>query len=171
MRNVLDRMRTFADAVRSGRCVGFTGERIRTIINTGIGGSDLGPVMCVQAFRPDVDPGLVVRFVSNIDSADLDATLAASEPSSTLVIVSSKTFGTMETLTNARYARDWLVDRLGDDAAIQKHLVAVSTNAGRVAAFGIDAANMFEFWDWVGERDVGGTGRLHRLHRAPSQPD
>ena len=150
--DVLARMRTFADAVRSGRWVGFTGERIRTIINIGIGGSDLGPVMCAQALRPDVDPGLVLRFVSNIDGADLDAALAASEPSSTLVIVSSKTFGTMETLTNARYARDWLVHGLGDEAAIPKHFVAVSTNADRVAAFGIDTANMFEFWDWVGGR-------------------
>ena len=145
-------MRTFADQVRSGEWLGHTGKPISTIINVGIGGSDLGPVMCARALRPDIADHLTLVFVSNIDGADLDAALADADPETTLVVVSSKTFGTIETLTNARYARTWLVDALGDEAAVPKHFVAVSTNAERVAEFGIDTANMFGFWDWVGGR-------------------
>lgn len=148
----LARMRSFAEQVRTGEWVGHTGKAISTIINVGIGGSDLGPVMCAQALRPDIADHLSLVFVSNIDGADLDAALAAADPETTLVIVCSKTFGTIETLTNARYARTWLVDALGDEAAVPKHFVAVSTNAERVAEFGIDTANMFGFWDWVGGR-------------------
>ncbi len=148
----LARMRTFAESVRSGEWVGHTGKPITTIINIGIGGSDLGPVMCAQALRPDMADNLSLVFVSNIDGADLDAALATADPETTLVVVCSKTFGTIETLTNARFARTWLVDALGDEAAVPKHFVAVSTNAERVADFGIDTANMFGFWDWVGGR-------------------
>jgi glucose-6-phosphate isomerase len=149
---VLDRMRGFADRVRSGEWTGYTGKRIRNVINVGIGGSDLGPVMAYEALRHYSDRGMTFRFVSNVDSTDFaEATrdLAASE---TLFIISSKTFSTLETLTNATSARDWVVGELGDEAAVARHFVAVSTNAERVAAFGIDTANMFEFWDWVGGR-------------------
>jgi glucose-6-phosphate isomerase len=149
---VLDRMSAFADAVRSGRWTGHTGRRIRTVVNVGIGGSDLGPVMAYEALRHYSDRELGFRFVSNVDATDLvEATrdLAAEE---TLFIICSKTFGTLETLTNATSARRWVVDQLGDEAAVARHFVAVSTNAERVAAFGIDTANMFGFWDWVGGR-------------------
>ncbi|HEY2702637.1 MAG TPA: glucose-6-phosphate isomerase [Candidatus Dormibacteraeota bacterium] len=149
---VLDRMSELADAVRSGRWTGHTGRRIRTVVNIGIGGSDLGPVMAYEALRHYSDRDLDFRFVSNVDATDLvEATrdLAAEE---TLFIVVSKTFGTLETLTNATSARRWLVERLGDESAVARHFVAVSTNAERVAAFGIDTANMFGFWDWVGGR-------------------
>jgi len=149
---VLDRMTDFAIKIRSGTWRGHTGKPIRTIINIGIGGSDLGPVMAYEALRHYTDRGLSFRFVSNVDSTDfVEATrdLAAEE---TLFIVSSKTFGTLETLTNATSARDWVLSELGDPAAIAKHFVAVSTNAQRVAEFGIDTANMFGFWDWVGGR-------------------
>ena len=149
---VLDRMRSFADRVRSGEWKGYTGRRIRNVVNVGIGGSDLGPVMAYEALRHYSDRSMTFRFVSNVDSTDFaEATrdLAADE---TLFIISSKTFGTLETLTNATSARDWVVGELGDEAAVAKHFVAVSTNAERVAAFGIDTANMFEFWDWVGGR-------------------
>ena len=149
---VLDRMAAFADQIRSGRWKGHTGKPIRNIINIGIGGSDLGPVMAYEALRHYSDRDLTFRFVSNVDSTDLvEATrdLAAEE---TLFIVSSKTFGTLETLTNATSAREWVLGQLGDEAAIAKHFVAVSTNAEKVAAFGIDTANMFGFWDWVGGR-------------------
>src|SRR5215467_11610194 len=149
---VLDRMRAFASRVRSGDWTGHTGKRIRNVINVGIGGSDLGPVMAYEALRHYADRELTFRFVSNVDATDfVEATrgLAAEE---TLFIVSSKTFGTLETLTNATSARDWVVGQLGDTAAIAKHFVAVSTNAERVAEFGIDTANMFGFWDWVGGR-------------------
>ncbi|MBF6350421.1 MULTISPECIES: glucose-6-phosphate isomerase [Nocardia] len=148
---VLDRMRAFADAVRSGQWRGATGERIRTVVNIGIGGSDLGPVMVHQALRHYVDAGIDARFVSNVDPADLVAKLAGLDPATTLFIVASKTFTTLETLTNATAARRWLVGALGADA-VAKHFVAVSTNAERVAEFGIDTANMFGFWDWVGGR-------------------
>ncbi|MEU8004421.1 glucose-6-phosphate isomerase [Catellatospora sp. NPDC049111] len=150
--DVLDRMADFANRVRAGTWLGHTGKPIRNIVNIGIGGSDLGPVMAYEALRHYTDRNLTFRFVSNVDSTDLvEATrdLAADE---TLFIVSSKTFGTLETLTNATSARDWLLSRLGDPAAIAKHFVAVSTNAERVAEFGIDTANMFGFWDWVGGR-------------------
>jgi glucose-6-phosphate isomerase len=148
---VLDRMGEFTDAVRSGRWLGATGQRIATMVNIGIGGSDLGPVMVHQALRHYADAGIDARFVSNVDPADLVAKLAGLDPATTLFIVSSKTFSTLETLTNATAARRWLVAALGD-AAVAKHFVAVSTNAEKVAAFGIDTANMFGFWDWVGGR-------------------
>ncbi len=149
---VLHRMADFAIKIRSGAWRGQTGKPIRNIINIGIGGSDLGPVMAYEALRHYSDRDLTFRFVSNVDATDfVEATrdLAAEE---TLFIVSSKTFGTLETLTNATSARDWVLGQLGDPAAIAKHFVAVSTNAERVAAFGIDTANMFGFWDWVGGR-------------------
>jgi glucose-6-phosphate isomerase len=149
---VLGRMRQFSDRIRSGEWTGFTGKRIRNIVNIGIGGSDLGPVMAYEALRHYSQRDLTFRFVSNVDSTDfVEATrdLAADE---TLFIISSKTFGTLETLTNANSARDWVVGALGDEAAVAKHFVAVSTNAERVREFGIDTVNMFEFWDWVGGR-------------------
>jgi glucose-6-phosphate isomerase len=149
---VLDRMRDFAERVRSGEWKGHTGKRIRNVINIGIGGSDLGPVMAYEALRHYTDRDLTFRFVSNVDATDfVEATrdLAADE---TLFIISSKTFGTLETLTNAASARDWVVGALGDKAAVAKHFVAVSTNAKLVSEFGIDTANMFGFWDWVGGR-------------------
>jgi glucose-6-phosphate isomerase len=148
----LDRMAAFAERVRSGEWRGHTGKPIRTVVNVGIGGSDLGPVMAYEALRHYTRRDLNFRFVSNVDSTDfVEATrdLSAEE---TLFIISSKTFGTLETLTNAHSARDWVVGQLGDDAAVAKHFVAVSTNADRVAEFGIDTANMFGFWDWVGGR-------------------
>jgi glucose-6-phosphate isomerase len=149
---VLDRMTDFSAKIRSGTWRGHTGKPIRNIVNIGIGGSDLGPVMAYEALRHYSDRSLRFRFVSNVDSTDFaEATrdLAAEE---TLFIVSSKTFGTLETLTNAISARDWVLGQLGDPAAIAKHFVAVSTNDKRVAEFGIDTANMFGFWDWVGGR-------------------
>jgi glucose-6-phosphate isomerase len=149
---VLDRMTEFAEKIRSGTWRGHTGKPIRNIVNIGIGGSDLGPVMAYEALRHYTDRSLRFRFVSNVDSTDfVEATrdLAAEE---TLFIVSSKTFGTLETLTNANSARDWMLGQLGHRTAIAKHFVAVSTNAQRVAEFGIDTANMFGFWDWVGGR-------------------
>jgi glucose-6-phosphate isomerase len=150
--SVLERMGDFAERVRSGRWRGHTGKPVRNVINVGIGGSDLGPVMAYEALRSYTDHEMTFRFVSNVDSTDfVEATrdLAAEE---TLFIISSKTFGTLETLTNARSARDWLVRELGSQDAVAKHFVAVSTNASRVADFGIDTDNMFEFWDWVGGR-------------------
>src|SRR5271170_3537958 len=149
---VLDRMGDFANKVRSQEWKGYTGKPIRNVVNIGIGGSDLGPVMAYEALRHYTDRNLVFRFVSNVDSTDfVEATkdLAAEE---TLFIVSSKTFGTLETLTNATSARDWVVGQLGSRDAVAKHFVAVSTNAERVSKFGIDTANMFGFWDWVGGR-------------------
>ncbi|MGW0041639.1 glucose-6-phosphate isomerase [Rhodococcus sp. NPDC003348] len=149
--NVLSRMGDFTDRLRSGEWRGATGERITTVVNIGIGGSDLGPVMAFRALRHYVDAGVTARFVSNIDPADLVGKLAGLDPATTLFIVASKTFSTLETLTNATAARRWLVDALGEDA-VPKHFVAVSTHAERVAEFGIDPVNMFEFWDWVGGR-------------------
>ncbi|MDP9843885.1 glucose-6-phosphate isomerase [Streptosporangium lutulentum] len=149
---VLDRMTDFARRVRSGQWKGHTGKPIKNIVNIGIGGSDLGPVMAYEALRHYGRHDLTFRFVSNVDSTDfVEATrdLFADE---TLFIVCSKTFGTLETLTNARSARDWVIGQLGTDEAIARHFVAVSTNAERVAEFGIDTANMFGFWDWVGGR-------------------
>ncbi|MBP2450339.1 glucose-6-phosphate isomerase [Mycolicibacterium lutetiense] len=148
---VLDRMGGFTDRLRSGEWAGATGERIKTVVNIGIGGSDLGPVMVYDALRHYADAGISARFVSNVDPADLVATLADLDPATTLFIVASKTFSTLETLTNATAARRWLVDALGDDA-VAKHFVAVSTNAKLVDEFGIDTDNMFGFWDWVGGR-------------------
>jgi glucose-6-phosphate isomerase len=149
---VLDRMIDFADRVRSGQWTGYTGKRIRNVINVGIGGSDLGPVMAYEALRHYSDRDMTFRFVSNVDSTDfVEATrdLAADE---TLFIISSKTFSTLETITNATSARNWVVSELGDEAAVARHFVAVSTNAKLVEEFGIDTANMFGFWDWVGGR-------------------
>ncbi len=149
---VLDRMSAFSDRVRSGEWKGYTGERIRSVVNIGIGGSDLGPAMAYRALRPYVHPDLEAHFVSNVDPNDLASVLAKVDPATTLFVVASKTFTTLETLTNARNARAWLVDRLGSDAAVARHFVAISTNADAVSAFGINPANMFGFWDWVGGR-------------------
>src|ERR1700756_1029525 len=148
---VLDAMGDFTDRLRSGEWTGATGERIRTVINIGIGGSDLGPVMVYQALRHYADAGISARFVSNVDPADLVAKLDGLDPAKTLFIVASKTFSTLETLTNATAARRWLTDTLGD-SAVSKHFVAVSTNKRLVDSFGINTENMFGFWDWVGGR-------------------
>ena len=148
---VLDRMGDFTDRLRSGEWTGATGERIKTVVNIGIGGSDLGPVMVDQALRHYADAGITARFVSNVDPADLVAKLDGLDPATTLFIVASKTFSTLETLTNATAARRWLTDALGD-AAVSKHFVAVSTNKKLVDDFGINTDNMFGFWDWVGGR-------------------
>jgi len=149
---VLDRMATFSRAVRDGSWTGFTGRRIRNIVNIGIGGSDLGPVMACECLKPYSDRGLTVRFVSNIDGTHFAEQTRDLDPAETLFIVASKTFTTQETMTNARTARAWTLRVLHDEAAVARHFVAVSTNAGAVAAFGIDTANMFGFWDWVGGR-------------------
>jgi len=150
---VLDKMAAFADSVRSGAWIGSTGKRIRTVVNIGIGGSDLGPAMAYEALRPYTDRALGFRFVSNVDGADLHEATRDLDPAETLFIVASKTFTTIETITNAISAREWLVDGLGgDESAVAKHFVALSTNAKEVSAFGIDTQNMFEFWDWVGGR-------------------
>jgi glucose-6-phosphate isomerase len=155
--DVLDRMGDFTDRLRSGEWVGATGKKIQTVVNIGIGGSDLGPVMIYQALRAYADAGISCRFVSNVDPSDLVAKTAGLAPETTLFIIASKTFSTLETLTNATAARRWLLAGLGLDgdegtAAVAKHFVAVSTNAERVSKFGIDTANMFGFWDWVGGR-------------------
>jgi glucose-6-phosphate isomerase len=149
---VLDRMAGFAQRLRGGAWKGHTGRRIRNIVNIGIGGSDLGPVMAYEALRHYADPALHFGFVSNIDGTDFAETTRDLDPEETLFIVCSKTFTTQETLTNARSARAWLLETLGDEAAVAKHFVAVSTNAEEVVRFGIDPANMFGFWDWVGGR-------------------
>ncbi|MGH2387059.1 MAG: glucose-6-phosphate isomerase, partial [Chloroflexota bacterium] len=149
---VLDRMSVFADRVRDGSWVGHTGKRISNVVNIGIGGSDLGPVMAYEALRHYSDRRLTMRFVSNVDGTDLAEAVRDLDPEQTLFIISSKTFTTLETLTNARAARDWALAGLHDEAAVAKHFVAVSTNATEVSKFGIDTANMFEFWDWVGGR-------------------
>ncbi|MGV9375797.1 glucose-6-phosphate isomerase [Nonomuraea sp. NPDC003707] len=148
---VLGKMSAFADRVRSKEWRGATGKPIETVVNIGIGGSDLGPAMAYEALRDYADAGVAARFVSNIDPADITGNLAGLDPATTLFVVSSKTFTTLETLTNARVARRWLVEALGEDA-VSKHFVAVSTNAAKVAEFGIDTDNMFGFWDWVGGR-------------------
>jgi glucose-6-phosphate isomerase len=150
---VLDRMATFASRIRSGDWKGSTGQRLRNIVNIGIGGSDLGPVMAFEALRYYTDRSMTFRFVSNIDGTDFAEAVRDLNPSETLFIVSSKTFTTLETMTNAQAARSWLVQGLGgDESSVAKHFVAVSTNAAEVSRFGIDAANMFGFWDWVGGR-------------------
>ena len=148
---VLDAMGDFTDRLRNGQWTGATGKRITCVVNIGIGGSDLGPAMAYQALRHYADAGISARFVSNVDPADLVAKLDELDPATTLFIVASKTFTTLETLTNATAARRWLTDALGDDA-VSKHFVAVSTNKELVEEFGIDSANMFGFWDWVGGR-------------------
>ncbi|MEU1937189.1 glucose-6-phosphate isomerase [Streptomyces coeruleorubidus] len=149
---VLDKMADFAERVRSGVWTGHTGKRIRNVVNVGIGGSDLGPAMAYEVLRAFTDRDLTVRFVSNVDGADLHEAVRDLDPAETLFVIASKTFTTIETVTNATSARGWLLDALGDDAAVAKHFVALSTNAEKVAEFGIDTANMFEFWDWVGGR-------------------
>jgi glucose-6-phosphate isomerase len=150
---VLDKAADFAQRVRAGQWRGHTGKRIRNVVNIGIGGSDLGPVMVYEALRHYSDPTLTFRFVSNVDGADFVEAIRGLDAAETLFIVSSKTFTTLETMANAQSARDWLLAGLHSDvAAVSKHFVAVSTNAGKVAAFGIDTANMFGFWDWVGGR-------------------
>ena len=148
---VLDQMTAFAQNVRSGEHLGSTGLRIRTVVNIGIGGSDLGPVMVYEALRSDRTGDIDCRFVANVDPADLADNLRGLDPAETLFVIASKTFTTVETLANARAARAWLVSQLGE-AAVEKHFVAVSTNTAAVQAFGIDTKNMFEFWDWVGGR-------------------
>lgn len=150
---VLDRMAAFADRVRSGEWTGHTGKRIKNVVNVGIGGSDLGPAMAYEALRSFTDRDLTVRFVSNVDGADLHEAVRDLDAAETLFVIASKTFTTIETITNATSARDWLLTNLrADDDAVAKHFVALSTNAEKVADFGIDTANMFEFWDWVGGR-------------------
>jgi glucose-6-phosphate isomerase len=148
----LDRMRGFADQIRARAWRGHTGEPITNIVNVGIGGSDLGPVMAYEALRHYADRGLQLRFVSNVDATDFAEKTLDLNPAQTLFIISSKTFTTLETMTNARTARQWTLDALGDESAIAKHFVAVSTNAEKVSEFGIDTDNMFGFWDWVGGR-------------------
>ena len=151
--DVLDRMADFANRVRSGEWKGYTGKPIRNVLNVGIGGSDLGPVMAYEALRHYATRDITFRFVSNVDSTDFAEATRDLDPAETLFIISSKTFGTLETLTNATSARDWVVSALGGGMdAVAKHFVAVSTNAERVAKFGIEVANMFGFWDWVGGR-------------------
>src|SRR5881275_367497 len=150
---VLDKMSGFSERVRSGEWKGHTGKRIHNVVNIGIGGSDLGPVMAYEALRHYSDRNLTFRFVSNIDGTDFVEATRDLDPAETLFIVSSKTFTTLETMTNAQTARDWLLKGLGgDNAAVARHFVAVATNAEKVSAFGIDTANMFGFWDWVGGR-------------------
>jgi glucose-6-phosphate isomerase len=150
---VLDKMADFSDRVRNGAWKGHTGRRIRNVVNIGIGGSDLGPVMAYEALRHYSERSMTFRFVSNVDGTDFAESVRDLDPAETLFIVSSKTFTTMETMTNARTAREWSVHGLGgDDKSVAKHFVAVSTNAKEVAKFGIDTANMFGFWDWVGGR-------------------
>ena len=150
---VLQQMRAFATSLRSGEWKGHTGRKITTIVNIGIGGSDLGPAMATKALRAYATAGISAEFVSNIDPADIAAVLDRCDAEETLFIIASKTFTTQETLTNAHAAKRWLLEHFdGDEAAVAKHFVAVSTNAEKVAAFGIDTKNMFEFWDWVGGR-------------------
>ncbi len=149
---VLDKMAGFSRRVRTGEWKGHTGKPIRNVVNIGIGGSDLGPVMAYEALKPYSDRKLTVRFVSNVDGTHIAEATRDLDPSETLFIVASKTFTTQETMTNAESAKAWLLKALGDPAAVAKHFVALSTNAAKVSAFGIDTANMFEFWDWVGGR-------------------
>lgn len=149
---VLEKMRNFVQQVRSGSWTGFTGKRIGDVVNIGIGGSDLGPLMVCEALKHYSDANLRVHFVSNVDATHLVETLKGLDPANTLFVVASKTFTTQETLANAVSARTWLIETLGDERAVARHFVALSTNATKVAEFGIDPANMFEFWDWVGGR-------------------
>ena len=171
---VLDKMADFSNRVRSGEWKGHTGKRIRNVINIGIGGSDLGPVMAYEALKHYSDRTMTFRFVSNVDGTDFAEAVRDLDQAETLFIDSSKTFTTLETMTNAHTARDWLLAGLGgDEAAVARHFVAVSTNAAEVAKFGIDTANMFEFWDWVGGRySMTSTRRrpCSSTRRKPSQP-
>jgi glucose-6-phosphate isomerase len=145
-------MRAFTEAIRAGQWLGFTGRPVRDVVHIGIGGSDLGPLMVTEALKPYGHPEIRMHFVSNVDGTHLTEALKQCDPESTLFLVASKTFTTQETLTNAYSAKTWLVDALGDPAAVARHFVALSTNREKVAAFGINPANMFEFWDWVGGR-------------------
>ena len=147
---VLGKMRAFSEDVRSGSWRGFTGKKIRTVVNIGIGGSDLGPVMITEALKPYAAGGPAVRFISNVDATDFVETVKDLSPEETLFIVASKTFTTQETMTNARSARSWLLSHAPDEASVARHFVAMSTNTEAVRAFGIDPQNMFVFWDWVG---------------------
>ncbi len=149
---VLDRMADFAERIRSGAWTGHTGKRIKNVINIGIGGSDLGPVMAYEALRHYSKRDMIFRFVSNVDGTDFAEATVDLDPEETLFIISSKTFTTLETMTNAHTAREWSLKKLGNEKAVAKHFVAVSTNAAEVSKFGIDTANMFGFWDWVGGR-------------------
>src|SRR5205085_8911008 len=150
---VLDKMAVFSNRIRTGEWKGHTGKPIKNIINIGIGGSDLGPVMAYEALRHYTDRSRTFRCVSNVDGTDFMEATRDLDPAETLFIVSSKSFTTLETMTNAQTARDWLLKGLGgDNAAVARHFVAVSTNAEKVSAFGIDTDNMFGFWDWVGGR-------------------
>jgi glucose-6-phosphate isomerase len=149
---VLQKMADFSRRVRSGEWTGHTGKRMKNIVNIGIGGSDLGPVMAYEALKPYSDRNLTVRFVSNVDGTHIAEATRDLDPEETLFIISSKTFTTQETMTNAESAKAWSLAKLGDPASVRKHFVAVSTNAAKVSAFGIDTENMFEFWDWVGGR-------------------
>ncbi len=149
---VLEKMRRFSDAVRTGRWLGFTGKRVSDVVNIGIGGSDLGPKMVCDALQPYSDWAIKAHFVSNVDDTQLVETLRGLNPETTLFIVASKSFNTQETIVNARSARDWLLEEMGDERAVAKHFVALSTNREKVMEFGIDPENMFEFWDWVGGR-------------------
>ena len=152
VRRVLQQMRAFVTRVHEGSWTGHTGEPVTHVVNIGIGGSDLGPVMVTEALRPYWRRGLRAHFVSNVDGTHVAETLRRVDPARTLFCVASKSFTTQETLTNARTARQWLVQQLGAEEAVRRHFVAVSTNARAVAEFGIDTDNMFEFWDWVGGR-------------------
>jgi len=152
VRAVLDRMAAFADRVRSGEWQGFSGQRITDVVNIGIGGSDLGPLMATEALKPFAHEVLNIHFVSNVDGSHMVSTLKKVNPETTLFIVASKTFTTIETLTNATTAREWFLESQAKEQDVAKHFVALSTNAEKVAAFGIDTENMFEFWDWVGGR-------------------
>ena len=149
---VLDRMAVFSEQVRSGQWRGYTGKRIRNVINIGIGGSDLGPVMAYEALKHYSKRDMTFRFVSNVDGTDFEEATRDLDPEETLFIISSKTFTTLETMTNAHTARAWALKALHHEEAVARHFVAVSTNADEVAKFGIDTANMFGFWDWVGGR-------------------
>ncbi|HEU4769517.1 MAG TPA: hypothetical protein VFS77_19280, partial [Pyrinomonadaceae bacterium] len=150
---VLDKMARFCEQVRSGSWKGHTGKRLRNVVNVGIGGSDLGPVMAYEALKHYSDRSITFRFVSNVDGTDIAEAVADLDAAETLFVISSKTFTTIETMTNADTARAWLLRGLGgDQRAVARHFVAVSTNAQKVSEFGIDTANMFEFWDWVGGR-------------------
>ncbi len=152
VRRVLAKMRTFSEVVRSGRWQGYTGKHITDVVNIGIGGSDLGPKMVCLALQPYAQPGLRMHFVSNVDSTDIVETLKQLEPETTLFLIASKTFTTQETMRNARSARAWFLQRAGSEEHMARHFVAISTNTAEVERFGIDPANMFEFWDWVGGR-------------------
>ena len=171
---VLDKMAEFAESIRSGKWLGYTGKPIRNVVNIGIGGSDLGPVMAYEALRHYSDRDLVFRFVSNIDGSDFFEATRDLDPEETLFIISSKTFTTLETMTNAHSARVWSLAKLKEHAAVARHFVAVSTNAAEVSKFGIDTANMFGFWDWGWRALLDGFGnrslhhdrhRPHALHR------